>query len=103
MTTSLPHPSHFVKHAAAYFDTLVWPRQPQIDDPGISWLELFIACVSATACRVPNQRGRYSISIFSWIPWGLASWKEASQSSDFYFQKLCEISRPNPSTPDFPY
>ena len=57
MTISLPHPSHFLKHVA-YFDTLVWPRQPQIDDPGISWLELFIACVSATACRVPNQRGR---------------------------------------------
>ena len=60
MTISLPHPSHFVKHVAAYFDSLVWPLQPQVNDPGISWLELFIDCLSATACRVPNQRGRYS-------------------------------------------
>ena len=60
MTISLPHPSHFVKHVAAYFDALVWPGQPQQEDPGISWFELFIDCLSATACRVPNQRGRYS-------------------------------------------
>lgn len=60
MTVSLPHPSHFVQHVAAYFNALVWPRQPQSNDPGISWLELFIDCLSTTACRVPNQKGRYS-------------------------------------------
>ena len=38
----------------------MWPKEAHTDDPGISWLELFIDCVSATACRIPNQRGRYS-------------------------------------------
>lgn len=60
MTISLPHPSHFVQHVAAYFGMLKWPRQPQVDDPGVSWFELFVDCLSATACRVPNQKGRYS-------------------------------------------
>ena len=60
MSVALPHPSHFVKHVAAYFSELVWPSKPQDDDVGVSWLELLVDCVSATACRIPNQRGRYS-------------------------------------------
>ena len=60
MTTTLPHPSHFVKHVAAYFDALEWPVHPQSQDPGITWLELLVDFVSATKSRIPNQRGRYS-------------------------------------------
>lgn len=60
MSISLPHPSNFVRHVSAYFNSLEWPVRPQQDDVGVSWLELFVDCVSSTACRIPNQRGRYS-------------------------------------------
>eukprot|EP00438_Fugacium_kawagutii_P015406 Skav211234 [mRNA] locus=scaffold180:107090:109997:+ [translate_table: standard] len=56
---SLPHPAWFVAAVATWLSHLQWPEAEADDDPGVTWLELFVDCVTATKMMVPKQLGKY--------------------------------------------
>lgn len=54
-----PHPSYFVKAVVQWSNLLCWPRDITDSDVGVTWLELFVDFITATAVYLPVQRGKH--------------------------------------------
>eukprot|EP00438_Fugacium_kawagutii_P029358 Skav203293 [mRNA] locus=scaffold5484:137994:142763:+ [translate_table: standard] len=54
-----PHPAYFVLAVSQWLACLRWPTCVQPDDPGITWLELLVDCISSTGVQIPKQLGKY--------------------------------------------